>query len=427
VRVYRIPSNAGNAARAAASAEVTGAPALALPDRPSIAVLPFANLSGDPEQEYLADGMVEEIITGLSRIKWLFVIARNSSFAYKGRAVDIRQVGRELGVRYVLEGSVRCVRDRVRITAQLLDSTSGAHLWAERYDREIGDIFALQDEIALSVVGAIEPSLRQTEIERVRRKRPESLDAYGLVLRATRHGYMAMPEEAARAVPFLEQALALEPDYPAAHAMLAWCFHARFQRGGHSEADRATAVRHAHAALKEGADDATAIGTAAFVVALTEHDQATARAAFDRAAAISPSNAFVLGFGSVMLAFSGQAELAIEWAERALRLSPFDPLRHLPFNAMAMANFTRGRYERAAAASRNAIDSNPPFSLLHAMLAASLIRLGRVEEAKLSAARVLVLQSSFSVGATLRSMGVLPPEIAASIGEAWREAGLPDE
>jgi TolB-like protein/Tfp pilus assembly protein PilF len=427
VRAYHIRLATGTGGEAAVSSDAPGAQVLALPDKPSIAVLPFANLSGDPEQEYLADGMVEEIITGLSRIKWLFVIARNSSFTYKGRAIDIRQVGRELGVRYVLEGSVRGGGDRVRITAQLLDSTSGAHLWAERYDREIGDMFALQDEIALSVVGAIEPSLRQTEIERVRRKRPESLDAYDLVLRATRHAYMAMPDEAARALPFLEQALALEPDYPAAHAMLAWCFHARFQRGGHSEEDRTAAVRHAHAALKEGADDATAIGIAAFIVALTEHDQTTARAAFDRAATISPSNAFVLGFGSVVLAFTGQAELAIEWAERALRLSPFDPLRHLPFNAMAMAHFTRGRYELAAAASRNAIESNPLFSLLHAVLAASLIRLGQVNSAKLTAARVLVLQPSFRVGATLRSFGIIPPEVAASIGEAWREAGLPEE
>jgi len=426
VRAYHIRPAVKDGGQAAVSSDAPAPPVLVLPDKPSIAVLPFANLSGDPEQEYLADGMVEEIITDLSRVKWLFVIARNSSFAYKGRAIDIRQVGRELGVRYVLEGSVRGGRDRLRITAQLLDSTSGTHLWAERYDREIGDMFALEDEIALSVVGAIEPSLRQTEIERVRRKRPESLDAYDLVLRATRHAYMAMPDEAARALPFLEQALALEPDYPAAHAMLAWCFHARFQRGGHSEADRATAIRHAHVALKEGADDATAIGTAAFVVAFDEHDPATAFAAFNRAAAISPSNAFVLGFGSVVLAFSGQAELAIEWADRALRLSPFDPLRHLPFNAMAMGHFTRGRYEQAAAASRNAIESNPPFSLLHAMLAASLARLEQVDAAKLAAARVLVLQPSFRVGGTLRALG-LPPEVASPIGEAWREAGLPEE
>ena len=184
-------------------------PKLALPDKPSIAVLPFANLSGDPEQEYFADGVVEEIITGLSRIKWLFVIARNSSFTYKGRAVDVKQVGRELGVRYVVEGSVRKAGDRVRVSAQLAVAETGVHLWAERYDRLLEDIFALQDEITLSVVGAIEPSLRDAEIERVKRKRPDSLDAYDLMLRAIPHAYVATPEGAAKAAPLLERALTL--------------------------------------------------------------------------------------------------------------------------------------------------------------------------------------------------------------------------
>src|SRR5215813_434950 len=187
-------------------------PALPLPDKPSVAVLPFSNLSGDAEQEYFADGMVDDIIIGLSRIKWLFVIARNSTFTYKGRAVDVKQVGRDLGVRYVLEGSVRKAADRVRITGQLIDASTGAHVWAERYDRRLEDIFALQDEITLSVVGAIEPSLRDAEIERVKRKRPENLDAYDLVLRAIPHVYVTAPQEAARALPLLEKAVALEPD-----------------------------------------------------------------------------------------------------------------------------------------------------------------------------------------------------------------------
>src|SRR5262245_33784209 len=207
-------------------------PTFSLPDRPSVAVLPFQNLSGDPEQEYFADGMVEDIITGLSRIKWLFVIARNSTFTYKGRPIDIKQVGRELGVRYVLEGSVRKAADRVRITGQLIDATTGTHVWAERYDRRLEDIFALQDEITLSVVGAIEPSLRDAEIERVKRKRPDSLDAYDLVLRAIPHVYVAMPEEAAKALPILEKALALEPSYAGAHGLLAWCHEILFVRSG---------------------------------------------------------------------------------------------------------------------------------------------------------------------------------------------------
>jgi adenylate cyclase len=202
-------------------------PALALPDKPSIAVLPFQNMSGDSEQEYFADGMVEDIITGLSRIKWLFVIARNSTFTYKGRAIDVKQVGRELGVRYVLEGSVRKAADRVRITGQLIDAATGAHVWAQRFDRRLEDIFALQDEITLNVVGAIEPSLRDAEIERAKRKRPDSLDAYDLVLRAIPHVYLAMPEEAAKALPLLERALVQDPSYAGAHGWLTWCHDAQ--------------------------------------------------------------------------------------------------------------------------------------------------------------------------------------------------------
>src|SRR5262252_5822564 len=195
----------------------------ALPDKPSIAVLPFQNMSGDPEQEYFADGIVEDIITALSRFKSLFVIARSSSFAYKDRSPDIRRVGRELGVRYVLEGSVRKAATKVRITSQLIEAETGRHIWAERYDRAMDDVFALQDEMTLSVVGAIEPSLRQAEIERVKRKRPEHLDAYDLVLRAMPFALASMPESALQALPLLERALALEPDYALAHGYAAYC------------------------------------------------------------------------------------------------------------------------------------------------------------------------------------------------------------
>jgi adenylate cyclase len=223
VRVYRVRD---------AAAKLPVAPALPLPDKPSIAVLPFANMSGDPEQEYFADGMVEEIITALSRIRWLFVIARNSSFAYKGQTVDVKQVGRELGVRYVLEGSVRKGGNRVRITAQLIDATNGAHLWADRFDGSLEDVFELQDKVAISVAGVIEPTLRQTEIERARRKRPDSLDAYDLYLRALPYVVAAMPEEADKALPLLGKAIELEPDFAAAHAMIAWCHEARYCAAG---------------------------------------------------------------------------------------------------------------------------------------------------------------------------------------------------
>src|SRR6266404_6873648 len=282
-------------------------PALAPPDKPSLAVTPFTNMSGDPEQEYFADGMVEEIITSLSRIKWLFVIARNSSFIYKGQAVSVGRVGRELGVRYVLEGSVRKAGERVRISGQLIETETSVHLWAERYDRRLDDVFALQDEITLNVVGAIEPSLREAEIGRVKRKRPESLDAYDLVLRALPHVYAVMPEEAQKAIPLLQRALAVEPDYGLAHAFLALCFEVVYRAGGFVDrAIGALAVRHAHAALAHGPDDATALGLSAFVIAIVERDPPAAIVAFERAIALSPSCSIALMLGAAAMGCVGE-------------------------------------------------------------------------------------------------------------------------
>jgi adenylate cyclase len=354
VRVYGIRSD-GPQARAA----------LALPDKPSIAVLPFQNISGDPEQEYFADGMVEDIITGLSRIKWFFVIARNSTFTYKGRAVDVKQVGRELGVRYVLEGSVRKAVDRVRITAQLIDAATGAHVWAERYDRKSDDIFALQDEITLSVVGAIEPSLRLAEVERAKRKRPDSLDAYDLVLRALPDVYSRMPEPSKKALVHLERALALDPNYALAHACAAECYHSLFLRGGLREENRTAAVRHAQVAIANGQDDALALTLAGFSLGMDGHDRAAAFAAFEAALAVSPSSALTYILGSVILSFAEEAERAIEWGERGLRLSPLDPWRSSAFISFALGHFHRGRYEEAAAAARKAVQFSPGFSLCH--------------------------------------------------------------
>ena len=255
IHVYRVEKRG----EPSGSANVEKRP-LALPDRPSIAVLPFQNMSGDAEQDYFCDGMVEDIITGLSRIKWLFVIARNSSFIYKGRAVDVKQVGRELGVRYVLEGSVRKGANRVRITGQLIDAETGRHLWAERYDRPLDDIFALQDEITLNVVGAIEPSLRQTEIERVKRERPENLGAYDLVLRALPDVYAAMPEEANKALQLLDRSLALEPGYALAHGYAAWCHEIRFVRAGQGDKETDSRIMEMPSAGRRKPSDATHLG-----------------------------------------------------------------------------------------------------------------------------------------------------------------------
>jgi TolB-like protein len=397
---------------------------LALPDKPSIAVLAFQNISSDPEQEYFADGMVEDIISGLSRIRWLPVIARNSSFAYKGRSVDIKQIGRDLGVRYVLEGSVRKAGNRVRVTAQLIEAESGVHIWAERYDRQLEDVFALQDELTLSVVGAIEPNLRKAEIERVKRKRPDSLDAYDLVLRALPITYSHVAQDTATAIPFLEKALALQPGYAAAHAALAWCHHFRF-RTWLQEEDRSAAIHHARAAVVGGSDDATALAIAGFVISLDEHDQPTALNAFDQALAISNSNIFALACSALILSFMGETEIAIERAERALRLSPFDSLNYLSYNALAIAHFTHGRYDDSCAAARRSVQSNPRFSVCHLFLAAALVRLGRDQEARDEASRVMALDSGFTVQRFAVTVAI-EPAVFALLADAWRAAGLPD-
>jgi TolB-like protein/class 3 adenylate cyclase len=274
VRVYSVVTAATGSAATAASRDP------ALPGKPSIAVLPFANMSGDPEQEYFADGMAEEITTALSRIRWLFVIARNSSFRYKGQAVDVKQVGRELCVRYVLEGSVRKAGGRLRITAQLIEATNGAHLWADRFDGSVDDVFELQDKVAISVAGVIEPTLLRSEIERARRKRPDSLDAYDLYLRALPYAFTPMPEDADKALPLLGKAIELEPDYAAAHAIIAWCHEARYLRGGMKEETRLAALHHARLAIARGSDDAAALATAGFVIAVCGRDYETALTAF---------------------------------------------------------------------------------------------------------------------------------------------------
>jgi TolB-like protein len=396
---------------------------LALPDKPSIAVLPFQNLSSDPEQEYFADGVVEDIITGLSRIGWLFVIARNSSFVYKGKAIDIKQVGRELGVRYVLEGSVRKSGNRIRIAAQLVDAQSGDHLWADRYDRSYSDIFDLQDELTMNVIGAIEPSLRKVEVERVKRKRPDNLGAYDLVLRALPYTYSHRAEDADSAIPYLLKALELEPDYPAAHASLAWCYHFLYRLGLRPR-DRAKAIEHAHAALAGGADDATTLGIAGFVISMDERDYATGLGLFDRALSLSSSNIFALCCGGLILSFMGNFDAAIDRAQRALRFSPFDSLNYLSYNALVVSHLCLGQYEQAREAGRRSVQLNPRFSVCHAFLAAALAMLERDDEAKAEAQRVLTLEPTFTVNRFLTVAG-FDDSVFSKLSQAWTLAGLP--
>jgi len=276
-----------------------------MPDKPSIAVLPFQNMSGVSDQDYFADGVVEDIITGLSRIKWFFVIARNSTFVYKGQAVDVKTAGRELGVRYVLEGSVRKAGNRVRITAQLIDATSGHHVWVDRYDGGVDDIFELQDQITASVIGAVEPNLRQAEIDRARRKRPDSLDAYDLYLRALPYAYANTPEDGREALTLLDEALRLDPGYAAAHGLAAWCHEQLYNRLGFRVENKTGALDHAAAAIAHGGDDATALCLAGFTIAMVGRDHEAALSAIDRSLALNTSYATGFAFSAIVRAFAG--------------------------------------------------------------------------------------------------------------------------
>jgi TolB-like protein/class 3 adenylate cyclase len=398
---------------------------LALPeDRPSVAVLPFTNMSGDADQEYFVDGIVEDIITGLSRIRWLYVIARNSTFVYKGKAVDVKQVGRDLGARYVLEGSLRKAGNRVRITAQLIEAATGTHVWAERYDRALDDIFELQDEITLSLIGAIEPSLRQAEIERAKRKRPDSLDAYDFYLRALPHAFVPMPGEADKALRLLDQALALQPDYPAAQAAAAWCYEMRYLRGGLHHADKDAALAHAHAAIEAGADDATTLAIAGFVIGLVSHDYKTAMDVIDRALTLTGASVTALWMGAIVLAHAGDSDRAIDYAERSLRLIPFGRESSFPYGALAMAYSARGNFEAAAEAAAKAAQANQRFSLNHVLHAAALSRLDRMDEARAAAGRVLECEPDFTVSGFVRAH-TGRAEIWEPIGDALRRLDLP--
>ena len=419
VRVYRVRD-----AGAAKSPSAPAPPALPLPDKPSIAVLPFANMSGDPEQEYFADGMVEEIITALSRIRWLFVIARNSSFTYKGQAVDVKQVGRELGVRYVLEGSVRKAGSRVRITAQLIDATDRRASLGRPLRR------LARRRLRASGPGRDQRRRRhragasQAEIERARRKRPESLDAYDLYLRALPHAFVFMPEDADKALPLLDKAIALEPDFAAAHALIAWCHEQRYLRGGLQEETRLAALHHARLAIASGGDDAAALATAGFVIAVTGHDFETALSAFDRSFALSVHR---LSRSDSARSFERGEGMTRSPSSRPTVRSASAPSIPwiLPYVGLAYAHFAAGRFEEAAAAASSAAQANPRFSIPQVLQAAALSRLDRDEDARIVVQRLLELQPGINAATAVLSARYVNPESVAALKSALLRAGLP--
>jgi adenylate cyclase len=374
VRVYRVPI--GRSAP-------TERPALALPDKPSIAVLPFQNMSGDPEQEYFADGMVEDIITELSRIRWLFVIARNSTFAYKGQAVDVKQVARELGVRYVLEGSVRKGGNRVRVTAQLIDAASGAHVWAERYDRDLSDIFAVQDEITASVAGVIEPALAEAEQQRVLRKPPERLDAWEAYQRGLWHFNKYGPEENQTAQTFFRRAIALDPNFAPGHygyaLALQWeIWH--FSTRPFSEV-QGIPLEEARIAVSLDDKDATAHAVLAHM-RMWGGEWEAAIAEARAALALNPNSSFVISMLGCVLGFGGYREEALDRLRQALRASPHDPLTWLWTLWTGVLQFYSRKFDAAVETLHQVVRLRPGYAQAQVLMAASLAHLGRLDEAR---------------------------------------------
>jgi TolB-like protein/class 3 adenylate cyclase len=373
--------------------------ALPLPDKPSIAVLPFQNRSGDPEQEYFADGMVEEIITALSRIRWLFVIARNSTFTYKGQSVDVKQVGRELGVRYVLEGSVRKGGNRVRITGQLIDALTGTHLWADRFDGLIEDVFELQDKIAVSVAGVIEPALQAAEMRRSAARPTADLTAYDLYLRALAIIFPITKDRIFEALELLEQAIAIDRHYGPALAWAAIC-HMTLIRDGWVEApetNRRKGVDFARHALEVAGSDPGILANAALALGYFDEDIGAMLGLVDRALALNPSFARGWYVSGMLRIFAGEHDLAIEHLETSLRLSPRERMGQ-PLSLMGMAYFFKGRFDEAASKQLLSIQDNPGFAASYRALAACYAHMGRLDEARAVVARLraitpLVVQS----------------------------------
>jgi adenylate cyclase len=417
IRVYRVRLDA-------ATSKVR--PALALPDKPSLAVLPFQNMSGDPEQEYFADGMVEEVITALSRVRSFFVIARNSSFTYKGKTVDVKQVGRELGVRYVLEGSVRKAAGRVRITSQLIEADSGHHVWADRFEGSLEDIFDLQDRVTESVVGAIVPSLQLAEIERARLKPTENLVAYDLYLRSLPHFWTKTREGNDESLKLLRAAISIEPSYSLAKAMAATCHAFRCAQYWASPSDRAEGARFAREAMTDHRDDPMTLRWAAASLAYISHEYELARTAIDRALALNPNSAAVLFANGWIRLYLGELAAAIDSLTKALRLSPLDPEKGLILSGLSMAYMREGRLEEGLAAGLNGIREMPGWTSNYQTVIRCLVELGRLDEAQEMGKRLLGISPGFTIAKYVSTLATPGEENKRSSVHALRIAGIPE-
>jgi TolB-like protein/Tfp pilus assembly protein PilF len=403
-----------------------GQSAIPLPDRPSIAVLPFTNMSGDTEQEYFADGMSEEIITALSRCNWFFVIARNSSFTYKGKTVDIRQIGRELGVRYLLEGSVRRAGARLRITGQLIDATQGVQIWADRFDGDISDVFELQDRITESVVAAIEPKLQLAEIERLKHKPAANLDAYDLLLRAQQLEYEFTPESLTTALRYLERALALDPSYAPAMALAAYCYVEREFQGWSKdpEAESVEALRLAARAVELARDEANVLWMAAYTIRQLGKDPQRSRDLAYRSLHLNPNSAIALTIAAWTETALSQPDKALQLLQRAERLSPRDPRAWFMAAATSFAHFELGQYTEASECAKRAAAQNPRSAIVLRLLAASLAMVGERGQAAEVIKELLKIDPQLTIAKQRARLSFLPEAVWQSYAEGLRLAGL---
>ena len=420
VRVFRVRDRG-----AAASQRPT---LLALPDKPSIAVLPFQNLSTDQEQEYFADGVVEDITMALSLFRWLFVIARNSSFTYKGRHVDVKQVGRELGVRYVLEGSVRKAGNRIRIAGQLIDAETGAHLWADRFEGALEDMFDLQDHVTASVISAIAPKLQVEEIRRAKRKPTENLSAYDYYLRGLAKVRRWTMEANREALELFCRAIELDRGLACAYGMAAWCYVQRKARGWMIEPmqESAEATRLALKAVHLGGDDPVALSRGGYALAFVAQEFDDAAAFMDRGLAVSPNLAEAWTLSGWLRVWRGEPDVAIEHVARAMRLSPLDPSMYGMQGAMAYAHFLASRYDVASSCAEKAMRDNPNFLLTICILAASNALAGQLEPAQKAMARALELNPDLRVS-NLRDLAPFRrAEDLTTFAKGLRKAGLPE-
>jgi TolB-like protein len=395
-------------------------------DKPSIAVLPFDDLSEDPRQEYFVDGMVDGITTALSRIRWLLVIARDSSFTYKGKAIDIKQVGRELGVRYLLEGSVRKSTNRVRITGQLVDATTGGQLWAGRAEGNLEDVFGLQDQLTENVVGQVAPELERAEIERAKRKPTEKLDAYDYFLRGMANFHQQTNETNSEALQLFYKAIELDSDFASPHGLSGICYSRRKTRGWATNRaqELAEAERLARRAVELGRDDAVALYTAGFTLAHLVGDLEAGANLIDAALAIDPNSAAGWYYGGWVKILLGEPSAAIDYEARAMRLSPLDPLMGLMRTATGFAHFSSGRYDEAVWWAQKACLEQPNFPVAWRLLAASAALAGRLDQAQEARARALKLDPGFLISNLADYATLRRPEDVDRYEEGLRLAGL---